>query len=217
MGMSAPQSEVSLQAAKRELRREIVARRGRLPPALGGVFGALAASRLGGWPEYREARTVLCFASFRGEIPTVYLLRDVLARAKRLVLPLVFPATRELQLHLVDDLNLLRLGRWGIPEPDSSWPAVEVRDVDLVVAPGVAFDLCGNRLGYGGGYYDGLLGLVRAGAPGRAAPAVGFGYELQIVPRVPVGPRDRALDGLVTERADYRFSRGAAEEQLPDA
>ena len=120
--MSAPQSEASLQAAKRELRREILTRRGLLPPALGDVFGALASSRLRGWPEYREANTVLCFASFRGEIPTIYLLRDVLARGKRLALPLVYPATRELQLHLVNDLHLLRQGRWGIPEPDPSWP-----------------------------------------------------------------------------------------------
>ena len=58
---------------------------------------------------------------------------------------------------------------------------------------GVAFDAAGRRLGYGGGFYDRLLPLVRAGVP-RIAGA----FDVQIVDEVPAGPQDRRVDAVVS-------------------
>jgi len=67
--------------------------------------------------------------------------------------------------------------------------------VDVVVTPGLAFDREGNRLGYGGGYYDRYLQRM-----GRAAARVGIAFSLQIVDRVPAEPGDQRVDVIVTDQ-----------------
>ena len=67
--------------------------------------------------------------------------------------------------------------------------------------PGVAFDVRGTRLGFGGGYYDRLLALPMA----RAALTVGLAYAFQVLPQLPAAAWDRPVDVLVTERKTYRF------------
>lgn len=63
-----------------------------------------------------------------------------------------------------------------------------------MIVPGVAFDRRCTRVGYGGGFYDRLLGRTR-----EDAPAVAIAFALQVVPEVPSGPIDRRVDALVTE------------------
>ena len=72
---------------------------------------------------------------------------------------------------------------------------VNPEHIDLLIVPGVAFDLQGNRLGYGGGYYDRFFERLRPGVP-----LVALAFELQIVRQVPVEPWDRRMDWLVTEK-----------------
>jgi 5-formyltetrahydrofolate cyclo-ligase len=67
---------------------------------------------------------------------------------------------------------------------------------DVVVAPLLAFDAEGWRLGYGGGYYDRSIAALRERKP---LLALGFAFAGQKVPRVPHGPNDARLDGIVTE------------------
>jgi 5-formyltetrahydrofolate cyclo-ligase len=82
----------------------------------------------------------------------------------------------------------MRAERFGTqcPEGPPGTPA-------LIFVPLLAFDRAGNRLGYGGGYYDRTL----AAHPG--VPAVGFGYAAQEVPAVPSEPHDHKLDAIYTE------------------
>ncbi|MEM9060733.1 MAG: 5-formyltetrahydrofolate cyclo-ligase [Pseudomonadota bacterium] len=92
------------------------------------------------------------------------------------------------------------------------WPDVEMQDgpfgaripvdtqemiPDLVIAPLVAFDRQGWRLGYGGGFYDRSLEGLRAS---RRVRAYGFAYAAQEIPIVPIEPTDQRLDGIVTEQ-----------------
>jgi 5-formyltetrahydrofolate cyclo-ligase len=71
-----------------------------------------------------------------------------------------------------------------------------------VVVPGLAFDLAGNRLGFGKGYYDRFLS-------GVAATKAAVLYDCQIVESVPAGPRDVPVDLLVTQRATRKVTRPA--------
>lgn len=91
--------------------------------------------------------------------------------------------------------------QFGIPEPGDDAPAVDAREIDLIVVPGLAFDEAGGRLGRGAGYYDRFLeGLEDVERPGGDRPrAVGLGFEAQIVASVPREPHDRLLDAVVTE------------------
>ncbi|WP_035067963.1 5-formyltetrahydrofolate cyclo-ligase [Nitratidesulfovibrio termitidis] len=99
----------------------------------------------------------------------------------------------------------LKPGRYGIAEPDPArCPAIDMDAApgsassfapDLAVIPGVAFDLQGNRLGHGAGYYDRFLAH-----PAMARTAlVGLAYAFQIVPALPVAPWDRPVHALCTE------------------
>ena len=77
-------------------------------------------------------------------------------------------------------------------------------DPALVFTPLIAFDTLGGRLGQGGGHYDRTMAARRAGpAPPRF---VGLAYAGQEVPRVPVGPHDQRLDGVLTEKAYLSFA-----------
>ena len=72
---------------------------------------------------------------------------------------------------------------------------------DIVLAPLLAFDDAGRRLGYGGGYYDRTLRALRERGP---ILAVGVGYEAQLVETVPSGDDDEKLDWIVTEERAIR-------------
>jgi 5-formyltetrahydrofolate cyclo-ligase len=85
-------------------------------------------------------------------------------------------------------INGFTIGQWGIREPDGD--RVDPATVDLVVVPGVAFTLAGDRLGHGKGYYDRVLA-------GSNAPTVGACFTEQIVDELPVEPHDVRLQHVI--------------------
>jgi 5-formyltetrahydrofolate cyclo-ligase len=88
---------------------------------------------------------------------------------------------------------VLREGPFGamVPAADD-WIVPEV-----VIVPLVAFDRQGGRLGYGGGFYDRTLQLLRGARPETLA--IGFAYNAQEADRLPLEPTDESLDMVVTE------------------
>ncbi|MBF4510304.1 MAG: 5-formyltetrahydrofolate cyclo-ligase [Aeromicrobium sp.] len=149
-------------------------------------------------PEMDGARSVLLYGSSPEEAdPGVleWALRD---NGIRIAYPRV-AGPYELMLHWVDDASVLRSGSYGLKEPVADAPRAHLAEIDLVVVPGIAFDARGNRLGFGGGYYDTLLG------DGDDRPfSVGFAYDEQVVAEVPHEDRDRPVDVLVTPTRTYR-------------
>jgi 5-formyltetrahydrofolate cyclo-ligase len=87
----------------------------------------------------------------------------------------------------------VREGPFGAMEP-SAGTLVDPLDVDVVIAPGVAFDRRGGRVGYGGGFYDRFLARTRPGVP-----AIAIAFGLQVVSEVPEGRADRRVVAIVTE------------------
>lgn len=167
-------------------------------------MSAQVARRVFDLPAYRRARCVLAYAAFGSEVGTGLITTRVLAEGKRLVLPRITP--EGLALHRVDDPKAdLTAGVWGIPEPGPERPVVAPGEVDLFLLPGVAFDLSGNRLGYGRGYFDRVL----AGAPGVKAA---LAFDGQVVDQVPAGPADVAVDLVVTPTRVVRCGAAAGTE-----
>ncbi len=147
--------------------------------------------RLFGLPEFRSARVVMFFASFRSEVETEMMIRRALRSCKRVILPKV--AGKELTLYEIKDFDAdVETGTWGIPEPRTLVPA-KLDEIDLMIMPGAAFDEQGNRLGYGAGFYDKLL-------PAFKGTTIALAFEAQILSNVPADPHDAPVKKIVTEK-----------------
>jgi len=100
-----------------------------------------------------------------------------------------------LEFHRVPDGEVLAPGTFGIQEPLAAWPRVVPTHL---LVPLLAFDAGGHRLGYGGGFYDRTLELLKV-------PATGIAYAGQEISSIPAGPHDRTLDMVLTEQGIRRF------------
>jgi len=182
---------VGLTEEKAALREAMRAARAAIPAGERARRSAEVERHLLSLGAIRDATTVLMFRSFGSEVETAGILRR-LAEAGGTVL---LPAIRDGELVAVPYRPGDRLvaSGFGPLEPVAGVPVDPVL-VDAVVAPGLAFDRQGYRLGYGGGYFDRFLRRLRDGAA-----RVGIGFSIQLVEAVPHGPGDERLDAVVTE------------------
>jgi len=187
-------------AVKAAIRRRVLAARDALDRDTRIRLSAAIFAKIADLDAFRRAATVAAYSSFGSEPVTAPFLETVLALDKALVLPRIRRETRRLDLHRVRDLDSeLEPGVWGIREPNpATCPPVPLRAIDFLLVPGVAFDIRGGRMGYGGGYYDRLMAECDHG-PALIAAA----FEVQIVAEVPMGPGDRRVDRVITERCAY--------------
>ena len=128
------------------------------------------------------------------------LARLLKARGVRLGWPVVVARDNPLVFREQDEHAALVPDAIGILSPPTYAPAVRP---DLIVAPLLAFDARGGRLGQGGGYYDRTVGALRAS--GKVL-MIGLAYSGQQVPDIPMGPYDQVLDGVLTEEGYRRFT-----------
>lgn len=181
---------------KSELRKNVLKARGALLPVEVAEKSARVVERLLGMDEYRKASTIMAYLDFRNEVQTGGLLERAIAAGKRVAVPVTDIANRRLTPSLLIDFpGDLQPGAWGIlePKPECMRP-LEPEELDLVIVPGVAFDVDGNRLGYGGGFYDRFLPRTK---PGTVYLALAF--ELQVRTDVYPGSHDIPVHYLLTE------------------
>ena len=139
----------------------------------------------------RDAETVMLFSSFGTEVPTEGMIERAWDAGQRVALPLLRQGS--IRVAAMRSGGTLQASSYGPMEPRDDEP-VPAEEIDVVVAPGLAFDRSGNRLGYGGGHYDRLLGRLRPGAQ-----AIGIGFRVQLVDAVPHGRSDRPLNAVITD------------------
>ena len=193
---SATVAGAPLREAKQTLRERILQARDELPVGDRLRGGAAIATAIAARADFGAAGTVLLSLSFRSEWDTRPLIAAALAAGKAVAAPRVDAASRMLEPCQVTNPDLdLAPGFRGIAEPLPHCPPVALAAIDWVLVPGVAFDAGGHRIGYGGGYYDRLLPLLR-----RDAGRVSGAFELQVVASVPAAPHDVTVDAIVTER-----------------
>lgn len=184
---------------KQALRRTMQQRRSALSAGERARASAAANARLTSLPELGAAVTQrACIAGYAAtpmEMDPASALADIARGGARVAYPRVTTSTPRLRLH-VGTAEGLRPGRYGISEPDAAWPEVSPDELAVVIVPGLAFDERGRRLGFGGGYYDELLGSL----PAERKPfVVGLGFDFQVVEDCPAEAHDAQLDAVVTE------------------
>ncbi len=151
--------------------------------------------------DYRNAETVMWYLDCRSELRTRQMIPDAIASKKKIVIP--FCVLNELHIWHLFSLDELVIGSFGIFEPPRHrWyenaRKIDVRQLDLVIVPGVAFDQHGNRLGNGQGYYDRLLAQVRADTR-LIAPC----YQSQLMDDIPAETHDIRMHKIITEKQIY--------------
>ncbi len=188
-------------ADKASIRKGVLAKRDGIPPAEKKIKDRSIEIRLFGLSEFRTAETILLFASFRSEVDTCGMISRSIEEGKRVVLPRV--EGNNLGLYEIRDIVELVPGYMKIPEPSvlTEDRKITIHDMDLIIVPGAAFDGAGNRIGYGGGFYDRLLAAADRGIS-IVAPA----YEMQVIASVPTDPHDKKVKLIVTEGRVIRCS-----------
>ncbi len=143
-------------------------------------------------PWFLEAGTVMGYMALPDEIDLTPVLTAALAQGKRLALPRC-EADGRMTARLVERLEGLPRGAFGIREPQADAPELAAAEIDLILTPGMAFDPMGGRLGRGKGYYDRFL----AGYPGRT---MGICPVMRMLERVPMEGTDHRMDAVATEQ-----------------
>jgi len=152
--------------------------------------------------EYTRAAVVMFYVDFRHEVRTRPFLAEALKQDKQIVVP--YCVGEQLELFRLAGIDELEEAAFGILEPKPELRGrvdrkIDVRQLDLIVVPGVAFDRHGGRLGHGKGYYDRLLRQVPADTP-----LVALAFECQIFPEIPMLPHDVYVNKVITETAVYQ-------------
>jgi len=161
-----------------------------LAQAAGQSDAAITAGLLA-WPLFARADVLLTYVSTPGEVDTLALIRAALAQGKTVAVPRCLPE-RRMVFGRISALEELVPGAYGIPEPPPECPTAEAGSNSLCLVPGLAFDSRGNRIGYGGGYYDRFL----AGFPGIS---VGLVRQDFLKTALPAEATDRRVDYLAAE------------------
>lgn len=204
-------SATDVPAAKASLRDWARATRAELMRCEGAETSATVVALVRAAAVYRAAGTVACYRAFGSEPDLAALATDP---GKRFVWPRAHPGpAARLTMHLADPLDdtAWERHRFGQPEPKAGAAEVDPRGIDLILVPGLAFDGRGYRLGYGKGYYDRLLPLLRPGAV-----VVGVTLEALVVPELPHDEHDFRMSHLVTESGWRTVSVGAAAPTTSD-
>ncbi len=175
-----------------------------MPPHVVAEKSVRVIKRLMALEEYRNASTIMTYLDFRNEVQTGELVKKAMTEGKKVTVPLTDIASRRLMpsslSHFPDDLQP---GTWGIlePKPHCVRP-VDPCELDLIIIPGVAFDEEGNRLGYGGGFYDRFLPRTRPGAV-----YVALAFEMQLRESVEHDDQDIKVHCLLTEERMIRVKK----------
>lgn len=144
--------------------------------------------------QYASSTTILAYVSTNIEVDTRKIIERALEDGKRVAVPYCVPDTRLLEFYLIDSLDDLTPGTFGVLEPT---PDPEKRLTDweksLCIVPGLCFDFDGYRLGFGKGYYDRFLSEY-------TGIRVGICYSSGVRGHLHHGRYDRTVDVLVTEK-----------------
>ena len=144
---------------------------------------------------FRHASVVCCNVALPYEVQTWWRIEEMLERGKRVGVPIVQTRTKRLGISEVRDPSTeLVPGAFGVlePAPRARRP-LPLREVDLVLVPGLAFDRRGHRLGHGYGYFDRFLARLP-----KRTKTVGLAFRFQLLDRLPTTLHDHAVHTVVS-------------------
>lgn len=185
------EKEISIERAKRNIRREVLKRRDALSEEERRRGAVLLTEKILGHQWFYRAEDFLCFASYGSEISTWDILEEAIRLGKKVYVPKVTREREaEMSFYRIASTEELARGYRGIPEPAGDTCEYvympERTERTLMLMPGAAFDRFRNRIGYGGGFYDRFL----ADKELLQLRTIAVGYQCQLLEELPATGTD---------------------------
>lgn len=147
--------------------------------------------------DYINSQNIMFYVATRSEVQTEEMIKTSMKMGKNIFVPIILTECYNLAPSRIFDFDIeLKKGKKGILEPKKEYYRLfPSENIDLIIVPGIAFDLSGNRIGRGFGYYDNFLRKVRS-----SAKIVALAFEMQIVKKIPNDKNDIPVHKIITEK-----------------
>jgi 5-formyltetrahydrofolate cyclo-ligase len=179
---------------KQEARVESERMRSAIDPEQKASLDLSISNNLFDWELFSMSTTVLCYIPYKSEIDTRHIIGRAIKAGKTIGVPRIDPALSSMRFFIIPDLDRsLHRGAYGILEPNDTCSEILYDKVNLVIAPGLAFTPRGDRLGYGGGFYDRFLAAF------PDIPCCALVYNRLVLDSLPIKETDIKVDYLITE------------------
>lgn len=179
---------------KKTLREQILTKRKALTPSEIENKSNQIQHHLFSSPWYRSAQNILFYVSFNNEVDTHGMIKKALQNGKTVLVPKINTGDKTICASQLLSWEDLTTGAYSIKEPrEDCIRKISTSSVELLIVPGVVFDLCGNRIGYGMGYYDRLLKET------IHAHSIGLAFECQLIKSIPTEEHDEKVEMIITE------------------
>ena len=182
---------------KEAIRRRLLLKRKKFTPEYILKKSKIIADNLLKLDIYQQSTNIMLYVATKLEVQTQEIIKSAQQHKKNIFIPLIIRGSHNLFPSLVKDFEkeLIR-GDLGIFQPSKEFYRICPPDIlDLVIVPGVAFNVQGYRLGRGGGYYDRFLSQLEP-----RTISVALAFEMQILEEIPVEEKDIPVDYIITEK-----------------
>lgn len=144
----------------------------------------------------KDAKTIMLYLDFNNEVMTDDLVIKLNNLGKTVAVPVTLLKEKKLIPYQITDIkNGIQYSSYNIREPKPEYSSVvDIKDLDVIIVPAVAYDKNCYRLGYGGGFYDRFLENI-----GPKTITIGIAFDLQIFDEIPRENHDAQLDYIITE------------------
>lgn len=191
---------------KRTLRSQLLAQRRSLSHESWCASSHAAQLNLLSLAEYAEAECIALYAPAHNETDTGMILTAAFASGKRVLYPAV--CGHHMTFRRVERIDELQKGAFGILEPCPVGTDHQADEADLIVVPGIAFDLAGHRVGYGKGFYDRFLNH-----PGCRAHLIGLCHDFQLTEKlIPADAHDIPMEIIVSDTRIIHTDKSVTEK-----
>lgn len=179
---------------KSRIRKTYIKRRDGLSKKLVALKSEVIKNHILQLPALLNARTIMAYLSFDNEVRTGEIISELIKSSKTVCIPKLFG--KKMVPYKIFSINEdFFIDRYGIREPQNDISReVNPKDIDVIIVPGVVFDLEGGRYGYGGGYYDRFLLTVSP-----SAKKIAIAFDMQVRKKIPLSRSDVRVDSLITE------------------
>jgi len=190
---------------KQTLRRQMREARRQLPTQMQTEAAQAVYRALLGFEPFISARSVMAYAACRGELSLQPVIEYALEQGKTLLMPRC-EAPGVMTARRVSAMKALSCGAYGLLEPAESSEIVPPGEIELILAPGAAFDRRGGRIGQGGGYYDRFLQKTDA-------MRVGVCHSFALLDAAPAEAHDVRMDFIVTPQGIVRCAEKTSDDR----